>query len=93
MFGDIGHGFVLFLVGIILTLFEGPIRSKAPGMSGLLTLRYLILLMGLFAFYNGLIYNDYMAIPIWLFGSCYEIHEDATHPAGPHHHPQLKAVY
>lgn len=93
MFGDMGHGLVLFLVGIILTLFDGVIRTKMPAMSGLLTLRYLILLMGLFAFYCGIIYNDYMAIPVWLFGSCYDLHEDASHPTGPHQHPALKITY
>lgn len=34
--------------------------------------RYLLAFMGLYAFYNGLIYNDYLSIPLNLFGSCYE---------------------
>lgn len=34
--------------------------------------RYLLLLMGFFATYCGLIYNDFMSIPLTLFGSsCY----------------------
>lgn len=28
--------------------------------------------MGVWAFYNGWIYNDFMSVPIDLFGSCYE---------------------
>ena len=32
MFGDIGHGFVLFLIGSILCLFDGVLREKAPGL-------------------------------------------------------------
>ena len=75
MFGDIGHGFVLFLVGTFLCLFCDILRSKAPGMEVMLQLRYIILLMGLFATYCGLIYNDFMAIPLWLFESCYDIKE------------------
>jgi V-type H+-transporting ATPase subunit a len=75
MFGDIGHGFVLFLVGAFLCLFDGVLRAKAPGMALILSLRYIILLMGFFATYCGVIYNDFMAIPIWAFESCYELRE------------------
>jgi V-type H+-transporting ATPase subunit a len=32
--------------------------------------------MGLFAFYNGWIYNEFFAIPMEVFGSCY--YEEAT---------------
>jgi len=28
--------------------------------------------MGIFAFYNGLIYNEFFAIPFEMFGSCYD---------------------
>jgi V-type H+-transporting ATPase subunit a len=73
MFGDIAHGLVLFLVGAVLCLFDGPIKAKAPGMSILLQLRYIILLMGFFATFCGIVYNDFMAIPIWAFESCYDL--------------------
>jgi V-type H+-transporting ATPase subunit a len=73
MFGDIGHGFVLFLVGAMLCLFEEPLRAR--GMEGVLQMRYLALLMGLFATFAGLIYNDLMAIPVWIWDSCYDIQE------------------
>ena len=32
--------------------------------------------MGFFAFYNGLIYNDFFAIPLGIFGSCYKNHKN-----------------
>lgn len=71
MFGDVGHGFLLFLVGAILCLLEGKLKGGA--MEGALLMRYLLLLMGLFAMFNGLIYNEFFAIPMQLFGdSCYE---------------------
>ena len=83
MFGDIGHGLVLFLVGSVLCLGVDFFRAKAPGMETLLSLRYMILLMGLFATYCGLIYNDFMAIPLWLFESCYDL-EDIPSVPGDH---------
>jgi V-type H+-transporting ATPase subunit a len=95
MFGDMGHGLVLFLVGVFLCLFDGPLRRKAPSMEMLLSLRYIILLMGLFATYCGVIYNDFMAIPIWAFDSCYELHEVHDENAPVHHeahHTPLRVV-
>lgn len=71
MFGDVGHGFLLLVVGIFLCLMNSKLKSN-PAMEGVLTMRYLILLMGFFAMYNGLIYNEFFAIPMQLFGdSCY----------------------
>ena len=85
MFGDIGHGFVLFLIGAVLCLLSDVIRAKAPGMEGLLGMRYIFVLMGIFATFAGLIYNDFMAIPLWIFDSCYEmteIHNESHHVPG-----------
>jgi len=78
MFGDIGHGTALFLIGAILCLFSDQIQRAAPAASGFLKGRYLFLLMGLFAAFCGLCYNDFMAIPLNLFDSCYEIHHHTT---------------
>lgn len=96
MFGDIGHGAVLLLVGALLCIFDGVIRRKAPGMEMILQLRYIILLMGLFATYCGIIYNDFMAIPLWTFDSCYDLkdlHEGdegyVAPKAGEHHTPMV----
>jgi V-type H+-transporting ATPase subunit a len=92
MFGDIGHGGTLFFVGSLLCIFCEPIRAKAPGMEALLSLRYIILLMGLFACFCGLIYNDFMAIPLWIFNSCYKLVEgpvDPNHPIVPGHEAHI----
>lgn len=72
MFGDIGHGFLLFLFGAYLCLKNSSIAKNNKSLIGLLKARYLFLLMGFFATYCGFIYNDMMAMPLNLFGSCYE---------------------
>jgi V-type H+-transporting ATPase subunit a len=76
MFGDIGHGLVFFLLGVVLCLFNDVLKTKVPAMEPFLAMRYMLLLMGMFATYCGLIYNDFMAIPLWLFESCYDIKEE-----------------
>jgi len=73
MFGDIGHGAVLLLLGILLCLFDSCLRPRFPSLSGFFKIRYLILLMGLFSTYTGFIYNDFMSIPLFLEDSCYNI--------------------
>lgn len=70
MFGDIGHGGLLLAFGIYLVMNDASIR-KGP-LAPASELRYLFLLMGIFAFYNGIIYNDFFGIPLRLFGSCYD---------------------
>lgn len=97
MFGDIGHGAVLLLTGVLLCLFDGVIRSKAPSMEGMLQLRYMILLMGLFSTYCGIIYNDFMAIPLWTFDSCYDLKElkegdEGYHPPKAGEHEPMVAI-
>lgn len=68
MFGDIAHGFLLMLVGILLILFG----DKLTGLGGIVTAKYLITMMGFFAFFVGTLYNDFASLPIEFFGgSCY----------------------
>jgi V-type H+-transporting ATPase subunit a len=72
MFGDIGHGFMVFAFGLYLCIKNEQLSSQKSALAVMLPARFLILLMGVFATYNGLIYNDFMAIPINAFwGSCY----------------------
>jgi V-type H+-transporting ATPase subunit a len=71
MFGDIGHGLLLFLAGLYLVMnFEK--LQHSPSFKQILKIRWLFLLMGFFAFYVGWIYNDFLSVPINLFGSCYK---------------------
>ena len=88
MFGDIGHGAVLLLVGIILCLFEPCLRPRFPQLSMFFRIRYLLLLMGVFSTFAGLIYNDFMSIPLFLRDSCYNLRSgkkrqaDCVYPFG-----------
>jgi len=33
--------------------------------------RYILLMMGTFAIFNGFIYNEFFALPVDFFGSCF----------------------
>jgi len=69
MFGDMGHGLLLFLFGCFLIFAKDKLMGSA--IEGLVFARYFIALMGFFATYNGLIYNEFFSMPIEFFHSCY----------------------
>lgn len=68
------HGGILFLLGIFLVRNYNDIKKSAEeqGLGMILELRFLIILMGWFAFFAGWIYNDFASIPINIFGSCFK---------------------
>lgn len=72
MFGDIGHGGLLFAFGLYLTLWEDEIKKSNSALKPALKARYLLLLMGFFALFCGFMYNDFLSLPLNIFGSCYE---------------------
>ena len=77
MYGDIGHGSLLTLFSVLLIRYEkqlqhminngalGEIPSMAFGG------RYVLIAMGMFAVYCGIIYNDCFSIPLWFYQSAY----------------------
>jgi V-type H+-transporting ATPase subunit a len=71
MFGDIAHGGLLLIFGMFLILKEDSLKNH-PAFSLMLPFRFLLALMGFFAFYCGFIYNDFTSISLDLFGSCYQ---------------------
>ena len=77
MYGDIGHGVLLTLFAILLIRNEVKLdKSRRAGTLGEIPTmafggRYVLLLMGLFAIYCGMIYNDVMSIPTHLYTSNY----------------------
>ena len=75
MYGDIGHGILLTLFAIYLIYNEAKFdKQRRQGTLGEIPSmafggRYVLLLMGMFAVYCGMIYNDVMSIPTHLYTS------------------------
>ena len=71
MFGDIGHGFIVFLFALYLCICKSSIEKSNSMMKNVLSVRYFLLLMGFFACYCGWLYNDFLSVPIKMY-TCYE---------------------
>lgn len=74
MYGDVGHGLFLFCCGLFLLYKEKENENAKLGemAEGLHSGRYMIAMMGFFAVYAGLIYNDCFSLGLNLFGSRWE---------------------
>merc|ERR1719247_2633826 len=71
MYGDVFHGGVLFLVGIYGCLNASSLKYGSEAAQALHYARYLLLLMGFFAVYAGMLYNDFLSLGLNLFPSRY----------------------
>ncbi|XP_016940076.4 V-type proton ATPase 116 kDa subunit a 1 [Drosophila suzukii] len=71
MFGDMGHGTILFLLGLWMVVDEKRLQKKRGGEIWTIFFagRYIIMLMGLFAMYTGFHYNDIFSKSINVFGT------------------------
>ncbi|CAD5226514.1 unnamed protein product [Bursaphelenchus xylophilus] len=72
MFGDLGHGILMFLAGLFLVVREKNLEARQIR-DEIFTMffggRYIILLMGMFSIHAGIIYNDIFAKSFNVFGS------------------------
>ena len=72
MFGDVGHGTLLTIIGL-WAVAQGPkIRKSIPQ---LFYARYLVLAMGISAVYAGFMYSEFFSIGLNLFGSSFKCSE------------------
>jgi V-type H+-transporting ATPase subunit a len=79
MFGDIGHGSLILILGLVL-VFSADSMKKSKDLKGFAMMRYIVLLMGFFATYCGFIYNEFFSLPLSLFPTCYETQQDIWNP-------------
>eukprot|EP00931_Biecheleriopsis_adriatica_P080650 TRINITY_DN539_c0_g1_i2.p1 TRINITY_DN539_c0_g1~~TRINITY_DN539_c0_g1_i2.p1 ORF type:complete len:808 (+),score=197.60 TRINITY_DN539_c0_g1_i2:111-2534(+) len=69
MYGDVGHGFLLFLAGCYLVQNAESFRYSVPA---LFMARYMVLSLGFFATFAGFMYNDFFSIGLQIFESRWE---------------------
>jgi len=69
MYGDVGHGSMLLLVGLWLCRNSESLRFTQPT---LFAARYVVLSLGIFATYAGFLYNDFFSVGLQLFDSGFE---------------------
>ncbi|KAK4696637.1 V-type H+-transporting ATPase subunit a, partial [Lecanoromycetidae sp. Uapishka_2] len=74
MFGDFGHGTIMFCAALAMIYFENPMsKSKLNELVAMAFYgRYIMLMMGMFSIYTGLIYNDAFSKALTLFPSQWE---------------------
>ncbi|KAG5504492.1 hypothetical protein JKF63_04944 [Porcisia hertigi] len=99
MYGDVGHGIILTIFAAFLVFkeksFEGQRLNEIFAM--IFGGRYLLLLMGIFAVYMGLLYNDMFGFSIEIFASAYrwpqlppEGPDGTVYPSFPNGRPSVK---
>ncbi|NXF91220.1 VPP3 ATPase, partial [Eubucco bourcierii] len=82
MFGDVGHGLLMFFFALWMVLYEDRPSLRQASNEIWLTFfegRYLILLMGAFSVYTGFIYNECFSKATAIFPSAWSVAAMANH--------------
>src|SRR3990167_2598675 len=77
MFGDIGHGSILFLLSLSLILLP---RLKVELSTAAKQGRWLLLFMSIFSIYCGFMYNEFFGLPTSFFPVSWTYYPDPSSP-------------
>ena len=73
MFGDIGHGLLIFLFSLYLCAYHEDFQKQKQKsfLKMLSKYRHFFLLLSISSIFCGLVYNDFLSVPLPLFSTCY----------------------
>jgi len=80
MFGDVGHAIMMCMFAGYMIYKEKELSAKKLNEMVDMAFqgRYLLMLMGLFSIYTGLLYNEFFSMPLDLFGTNWQYVGNAT---------------